>query len=180
MGSHTWIYEKVKNVPSDEVMFKYFMKVTFEDKYGKTGYWDLDYDLSNEWGVDCIRVFDIDYSKIPEEIRHLASKEEDEFSEVVKANFSLVFDEKGTYKETRYHDIFRISGYPENVWLHSYEECEKFINSKNVVTELPEGYDPDNAKLADRLYCLDKSKEETLDICKKFYKEHPDTLIKFG
>ena len=54
MGCHTFFYEKVKNVPSDDIMLKYSNKITYETIKSdgtkrKDGYYDLKFDLYKSW-----------------------------------------------------------------------------------------------------------------------------------
>lgn len=185
MGCHTWVYEKIENPPKEEELLNYARKTTYETKNMKYSWWDLDYNQNwytetNFKGNPESKVKILDISKIPEEI-HCFFSLVDYHYEMPEAEFHVVSDNTGFYKEMGYHDIFRISNYPEAI-LHSYEECEKFINSKDVVEELPDGkssYIDENGCERD-YYCLAKSKEETLQICKEWFKEHPNTMIEFG
>lgn len=174
MGCHTWVYEKVDNVPTDEIMFKYFYRCTYETlkngKILKNGSWELKY--HEEWETktcyknssDEIEVTDI--NKIPEEIRHLFTLNEN-FTEIPSAECSLFFDETGLYKETNHHDIFRVNNYPEDV-IHSYDELKAFVSQEGCCSEDSEAFQ------------LAQTKEETLRIGKEFFANHPNTLIRFG
>lgn len=178
MGCHTWIYEKVDNIPSEVVMFKYFFRTTYEDGKDKWGTWEMkdslidalwaDTHYKNSKNKDIQRI--MSYGKVPNEIKHLAYPNE-MFFEIPEADFSLLFDETGLYKECGYHDIFRVYGYPD-VRLHSYKECESFLNSEKVVEP--------NSRKGEGFYELGQSKTETLTTCKKFYDSHPNALITFG
>jgi hypothetical protein len=185
MSCHTWIYEKVINAPSDEVMFRYFNKTTIEDGITKTGFWELKYLVAKDWysethyknGATKSSQSVLDINKIPKEIKHLVTYGND-YYEIPNIDFHLIFDDTGLYKESEYHDIFRISHYPE-VMLHSYKECEEFINSNYVVTELPPDYN--ESKDYYKYAVLEElSKDTVLNICRNFYINHPNTLITFG
>lgn len=186
MGCHTWIYEKIENPLREEELLNYARKATYETKNIKYSWWEL-LDCNQSWYTEtCFKNnpdskdIILDFNKLPEVIRPFFTVV-DYYYEIPEAKFSVVSDNTGFYKETGYHDIFRISNYPE-VILHSYEECEKFINSKDVVEKLPDDkscYIDENGCERD-YYCLAKSKEETLQICKEWFKEHPNTMIEFG
>lgn len=201
MGCHTWLYEKVENVPSDEILLKYYYKETYETidskgTYKKSGHYALKY--FSEWQIPThykdqtwkrnrSKKKIIDINKVPKEIRHLFTPD-DNFFESPDWDSNIHFDSTGFYKELKYGDIFRISGYPE-VELHSYKEAEDFIMSSKVVEELPEGYDKFEGDYEDDpdkvLYSLSyrsdgQTKKSVLEIIRKFFDEHPNGLILFG
>lgn len=196
MGCHTWIYTKVDSYTKemDEFLKKYCTKVTYEENGTISGRYEVPWGTCCKWFTESKYLNPIaespnetvpvtDINKVPEEIRHLFYIDK-AITVIPDAKWSVVFDEQGIYKDSGYHDLFRITNYPD-VRIHSYEEAEKFINSEYVVEEFPEGWDDcedhfDKDGNWYNLYKLDEPKSVVLDRVKKFYDEHPGTLIVFG
>lgn len=178
MGCHNWYYTKVVNPPSEETMYKYFTKITYQDSPDEfKGDFSLKYKYMIAWSDENSK---ISYEKVPYELRELISD-----NPVNGLDFDIFFDNQGMYKATyQFSDEPRVYGYPD-VTLYNYEDAVNFINSSKVVEEYPEGFKLNEDKLDTNgelieYFKLDKTKEETLRIFKDYFNKEPNLIIRFG
>src|ERR1035437_599179 len=142
MGCHTWFYKKIDPQPTyEEVKTSVISAFTEEIEFCKKVI----------EGTDVVFGFNSkDATKQKETYeRQLLLIEKDRCKEAVCrrynpnpfSSFNILYKNKCFYSDnTRYHDAFRIGGYPDDV-LFSLEETIKYIEKhKNEIQLFPETY----------------------------------------
>jgi len=149
MGCHTWCYKKERDISNEELIKEIIKGLSSQAEYSERYLYehpsnkDVEKDLKNQ-----LRILNLfKDGKISSE--SVISRA---YNDLNRCEF--LYHDGSFYKETEYHDIFRIGGYPEDM-LTSFEETNVFIKENMC-------YSIDYERLV------------------KFWEEYPEGLLEFG
>ena len=166
MGCHTWFYTKSKNQYDYETAQKYVIE-SYEREIALLKRYLTDSLTKDEIEYGCFNIQDnkenvFNTLQIYERKLRLVSNGFCKVATMTRFSVTgckeyFISRTKQFYVETKYHDIFRVSNYPNNVLL-SLEETLKFIDAHEI-RYIHNDY---------------------LDRLKQFWLEYPEGVIVFG